>query len=91
MEEVDNGAQQHMLYASPEAVEQAETYTLPFLGREAVGYQFAGFRKKANTDSEPLYYKAEREEYQPVTLKWIPYFAWANREEGEMRVWIYKK
>lgn len=91
LEEVDNGAQQHMLYASPEAVEQAETYTLPFLGREAVGYQFAGFRKKANTVSDPLYHKAEREEYQPVTLKWIPYFAWANREEGEMRVWIYKK
>lgn len=25
---------------------------------------------------------------QPVRLTWIPYYCWANREPGEMRVWI---
>jgi DUF1680 family protein len=25
---------------------------------------------------------------QPVTLKAIPYYAWANREPGQMRVWL---
>ena len=27
-------------------------------------------------------------EEKPVRLKWIPYYAWANREPGEMLVWI---
>jgi DUF1680 family protein len=27
----------------------------------------------------------------PVTLKAIPYFLWANREEGEMQVWLREK
>ena len=26
----------------------------------------------------------------PAALTWIPYYAWANREPGEMRVWIRK-
>ena len=24
----------------------------------------------------------------PVRLRWIPYYAWANRGVGEMRVWL---
>jgi len=25
---------------------------------------------------------------QPQTLTFIPWFSWANREEGEMRIWV---
>ena len=25
---------------------------------------------------------------RPVKLRWIPYYAWANRGVGEMRVWV---
>lgn len=27
---------------------------------------------------------------EPVELKWIPYYAWANRGRGEMYVWIHR-
>ena len=27
-------------------------------------------------------------ESQPARLTWIPYYSWANRHPGEMRVWI---
>ena len=37
-------------------------------------------------------YTFETPEYEEITLQMIPYFAWANREEGDMRVWFpYKK
>ena len=37
-------------------------------------------------------YTFETPEYEEITLQMIPYFTWANREEGDMRVWFpYKK
>ena len=37
-------------------------------------------------------YTFEAPEYEELTLQMIPYFTWANREEGDMRVWFpYKK
>ncbi|WP_045727941.1 beta-L-arabinofuranosidase domain-containing protein [Xanthomonas sp. GPE 39] len=41
------------------------------------------------TDTAPLYrYDAPPPTSQPQTLTFVPYFAWANRGEGEMRVWM---
>jgi DUF1680 family protein len=37
-----------------------------------------------------LYRKARAELYKKQDLIWIPYYAWANRGRGEMRVWIHK-
>jgi uncharacterized protein len=42
-------------------------------------------------DEEPLYQaaaKAEPHEYEPADLVFIPYYAWANRGQGAMEVWI---
>ncbi len=33
-------------------------------------------------------YSEEKPEQEPACLTAIPYYAWANREEGEMRVWM---
>ncbi|MDR1928247.1 MAG: glycoside hydrolase family 127 protein, partial [Oscillospiraceae bacterium] len=38
-------------------------------------------------DSEALYAPLSQER-QPAVLRFIPYFAFANREEGEMAVWV---
>ena len=38
----------------------------------------------------PLYVADWDEKYTDVELTLIPYFAWANRGEGEMLVWIGK-
>ena len=35
-----------------------------------------------------LYRPAARERGEPQELVFIPYYAWANRGEGEMRVWL---
>ena len=35
-----------------------------------------------------LYAEWQPEEEEPFTLTMIPYYAWANRGEGEMRVWL---
>lgn len=38
-------------------------------------------------DSAPLYMEDNGARRVPVTARFIPYFAWANRDEGEMLVW----
>jgi DUF1680 family protein len=47
--------------------------------------QIPGFRRKDSADS---LYSTRRPTYEPQTLTAIPYFAWANREPKDMRVWI---
>ena len=42
------------------------------------------------TEFMDLYEAQQPEESLPVQLKWIPYYAWANRGLGEMRVWVRK-
>lgn len=38
-----------------------------------------------------LYRKATEAHYQAQEITLIPYYAWCNREEGEMRVWLNPK
>jgi DUF1680 family protein len=55
----------------------------------------SGFMEPANGWEQRLYRSAEAEDARrpssgrkPVTLKAVPYYAWANREPGAMQVWI---
>jgi len=61
-------------------------------GREADALLVPGEREKEITD-RGLYFDAEADpdETEPVTLKMIPYFMWANRGENEMLVWIRQR
>ncbi|MDP4133636.1 MAG: glycoside hydrolase family 127 protein [Bacillota bacterium] len=43
-----------------------------------------GFKK---CDSDSLYYKLS-DNYEPATLKFIPYYGFANRGENDMTVWV---
>ena len=47
--------------------------------------QIPGYRRK---DASESLYSTGRPAYEPQTLTAIPYFAWANREPKDMRVWI---
>ena len=38
--------------------------------------------------ASPLYRKAQPAKYEAQTITLIPYYAWCNRAEGEMRVWL---
>ena len=42
---------------------------------------------QAEEDGE-LYREYKKPVYEDVLLQWIPYYAWANRGEGEMQVFI---
>lgn len=91
LEEADNGKLLHTLGTVPEAVHQAQKISLPFIGKEAVGYRIPGWRRDGE-GQDTLYMEAEAEEtWSPQMLTFIPYYAWANREEGEMRVWLWRK
>ena len=37
---------------------------------------------------DALYSTVKAVEVKPATLTWIPYYSWANRAPGEMRVWV---
>jgi len=39
-------------------------------------------------DWDDMLYRTEPSKLKPFTITAIPYYAWANREPGEMRVWI---
>ena len=84
LEGVDNGTDMNCL-SLPEDAKLTYSYDSELLN--GVGCVFAeGLRVEANKN-EPLYNTCKPGR-KPVTLKWIPYFAWANRGENDMEVWI---
>ena len=84
-EEADNGPRLHLLRAMPKAEAKLEFrdiggIRLPVLRTEA---------KRISSDQGPLYRTWREPETENVCLTLIPYFAWANRGLGEMRVWLH--
>ncbi len=75
LEEADNGKNLQMLKISnvPDFHYNNETITAN------------GFREKEN---DILYGEWKASESAPVKLKFIPYYKWANRGEGEMQVYV---
>jgi DUF1680 family protein len=43
--------------------------------------------EKAEDDGEELYLEDRNIAWKPSSMKFIPYYAWANRKNGQMRVW----
>ena len=82
-EEKDNGKYLRDIvldFSSEITEEYNENYSLPVLVMK-------GFRRK---QSEKLYYK-KNDNTEEVAVKLIPYFAFANRGESEMLVWLQVK
>ncbi|MBO5198282.1 MAG: glycoside hydrolase family 127 protein [Lachnospiraceae bacterium] len=90
LEEADNGELLANLRLSPSA-EITATWREELLGG-VMTLQSPGRRMISSWDEDDLYrpYSAENGYEENVTLTWIPYYAWANRGEGEMAVWIRK-
>lgn len=44
-------------------------------------------REQQDGDTEPLYREASVRPDEDTRLRLVPYFSWANREDGQMRVW----
>lgn len=89
IEEADNGSALHTIKIDPTAPLKEEFGQGLFDGTVLLKAQ--GSKIDTQTSAQQaLYssYQPNAETYQPVEVTLIPYYAWANRGEGEMRVWI---
>lgn len=89
MEEADNGKRLWLLRVDKDRLSDrpAMVETSTQLGHEMCILKVPGLRQEPDSEAE-LY-----EEYKPAneketTLTFIPYYAWSNRGEGEMSVWV---
>ena len=90
LEEVDNGADLHLIHVGSAVSAKAETSFEPGLFHGVMTITTPGLREeKESWDATTLYAAARAPEMREVSLVWIPYYAWANRGIGEMRVWVH--
>ncbi|CAM4051900.1 beta-L-arabinofuranosidase domain-containing protein [Cohnella lubricantis] len=89
LEEADNGPNLHQIYLLKDAELNTELDVSLFRGVQVI--KAAGVRQCSDNWGDSLYRRNPKVEEIRSELKFIPYFAWANRGEGEMRVWIDEK
>jgi Uncharacterized protein conserved in bacteria len=88
LEQADNGEELHNVWL-PEGA-QFTTFEGKGLFSHKVLIQAPGYKQSsANPEQQPLWqYDAAPTHSQVQTLTFIPWFSWANRGEGEMRIWV---
>ncbi len=57
-------------------------------GSEMVMLRAQGVRELPDESESTLYHGYRKPKTEPVSLRFIPYYAWANRGENEMTVWV---
>lgn len=103
-EEVDNGKDLHLLHVDTDKLfdEWGKTSGATFemkkiLNRKMGSLKIPGKRDvpavvegAALSEGQPLYrnYRPAKVRQEDVTITLVPYFAWNNRGEGEMSVWL---
>lgn len=87
MEQADNSKNLHCYRLDAERVGDAIEKSVEIGGRHMVLLELPGYKQEI-TPGGSLYINYTKPQEKPVGLKLIPYFAWANRGEGEMRVWL---
>lgn len=86
LEEADNGADLHLLTVDCSAGTRTEVYTVA--GEPVTSVVADGFRQKLPSFGKGLYHSLKAAVKEPVKLRFIPYYVWANRGENEMTVWV---
>ncbi len=86
-EEADNGGGLYLLRACPEKAGEARIAEKQIGGLTLPVLTVPGKRVEA-AENAPLYAPWTKPETRDVQILLIPYFAWANRGAGEMRVWL---
>ena len=88
LEEADNGRNLHLLrFKSDRSRDFTAKWNPDKLGG-IVEITGPGIREKDSGWGNTLYSSVNMIEEEDVSLTWIPYYSWANREPGEMRVFI---
>ncbi len=88
LEEVDNGKGLQRIYLPKDSELKLEHQKDKLLGINEIHTK--GYRLKELEDETVLYTSEGNWEYEPVDLTYIPYYAWANRGENEMTVWVHE-
>ena len=88
LEEADNTRNLHLVRLGDAGPEAFTARWRPEKLGGIVELKSPGLRERAEDFGDELY----RDDVEPVTepseLTWIPYYSWANRGVGEMRVWV---
>ncbi|MCR5475164.1 MAG: glycoside hydrolase family 127 protein, partial [Lachnospiraceae bacterium] len=85
-EEADNGKDLHCLYLKRDAGLACDWHDELLEGVEVIEAQ--GLREAITEDGCGLYSADYKPDRTATTIRLIPYYAWANRGKGEMRVWL---
>lgn len=89
LEQVDNGAHLHEIVL-PQAAKLIPRHDEALLGGVTV-IEGKGYRIKEGSWSGELYSDEALPEHTETHVKFIPYYAWANRGQNEMSVWVREK
>ena len=87
LEEADNGKDLHRIRLT-EKTDWEIRYEPELLNGVVTISAMGEMRSQEDWEEDALYRPFGEDRYELKKLKWIPYYAWANREEGEMLVWI---
>ena len=87
LEETDNGKDLHRVYFDEKSA-FVTSFDEKFFGGAVLLESEGKKLREGKWAEEALYQPTRRKEYEDKKLKWIPYYLWANREPGEMTVWI---
>lgn len=90
LEEPDNGRDLHLLRLGDARPEECGIGWKPEKLGGIVEITSPGIRESSPDWGDTLYSAEKPVVSSPADLTWIPYYAWANRGPGEMRVWIRK-
>ncbi|MEX2461948.1 MAG: beta-L-arabinofuranosidase domain-containing protein [Paenibacillaceae bacterium] len=89
LEEADNGSNLQEVYLLQEGTRSVHFDNDLLQGIQVISADAE--RIDHETWGTQLYQKNVTVESRPAVVKLIPYFAWANRTVGEMRVWLNEK
>lgn len=84
MEEADNGKDLHLITLNDSTIKEGK---LEVGGEILPALHMRGKKLKSETNQN-LYGEATTCVFEDIDLTFIPYYAWANRGEGEMQVWV---
>ena len=87
MEEADNGEDLWDIYVLPDQLALAKSFMGEINGVKMTFLEVPALKIK-QTASNSLYTDYSEGMIEKINVRLIPYFAWANRGEGEMRVWV---
>lgn len=87
-EEADNGKNLHLLRVDTARLGEATAQMTDICGVPVAQLLVPAVREEPCKSNSPLYRVYAAPKCERATLRLIPYFAWANRGEGEMRVWL---